>query len=312
MKNKKMPEAQSEKLYQELLPEFLFDKDVPETLYHYTSSAGLIGIIESSKIWATKTTYLNDSSELQLTFDYIREEVEIQKKNSIKKHDGFNYDDLLSLLDSIGNVNVSVASFSAKGDLLSQWRGYSKIGDGYSLGFDGNKLKKFIGNLTTNFGDKFYLVPCQYEPEIHKKLAANFVNHFIATNISRKSPDFESFDRSTKHAYFEQNILIIAQIIKSKAFEQEEEWRLISPGLPYSDAKFRIGKHALIPYWEIDLNIMNTLKSVIIGPTPESRLSHGAVYGILTKKGFSTHPYIDTPEFNKITIENSRIPYRHI
>jgi hypothetical protein len=32
-------------------------------LYHYTTQFGIIGIVESSSVWATHALYLNDSSE---------------------------------------------------------------------------------------------------------------------------------------------------------------------------------------------------------------------------------------------------------
>jgi hypothetical protein len=35
----------------------------PKALYHYTSQAGLIGIVKSMKLWATSIRYLNDSRE---------------------------------------------------------------------------------------------------------------------------------------------------------------------------------------------------------------------------------------------------------
>src|ERR1035437_10348273 len=36
----------------------------PEVLYHYTSPAGFLGIIDSKTIWATGAEHLNDSQEV--------------------------------------------------------------------------------------------------------------------------------------------------------------------------------------------------------------------------------------------------------
>ena len=36
----------------------------PTILWHYTNLAGLIGIVERRKLWATDLRYLNDSTEL--------------------------------------------------------------------------------------------------------------------------------------------------------------------------------------------------------------------------------------------------------
>ena len=37
--------------------------DVPEKLYHYTNSEGLIGIIKDRALWATNLHFLNDAEE---------------------------------------------------------------------------------------------------------------------------------------------------------------------------------------------------------------------------------------------------------
>ena len=34
--------------------------DIPSPLYHYTSQAGLFGIIQDRQIWATNVLFLND------------------------------------------------------------------------------------------------------------------------------------------------------------------------------------------------------------------------------------------------------------
>src|SRR4051794_188276 len=36
----------------------------PEILYHYTTAAGLIGIVQSQTLWATNAEFLNDAQEL--------------------------------------------------------------------------------------------------------------------------------------------------------------------------------------------------------------------------------------------------------
>jgi hypothetical protein len=38
----------------------------PGLLYHYTTQAGLLGVLESKSIWATHMLHLNDSSEVRL------------------------------------------------------------------------------------------------------------------------------------------------------------------------------------------------------------------------------------------------------
>ena len=50
--------------------------DIPkETLYHYTTFAGLVGIVDSRVLWASDIRYMNDSAELKHTADLIRVEI---------------------------------------------------------------------------------------------------------------------------------------------------------------------------------------------------------------------------------------------
>jgi hypothetical protein len=139
----------------------IVETEVPENLYHYTSSTGLMGIIgtevsHTGKIWATKIHYMNDGSELQYGFEQIRKEIEVQKEylcKDIEVLDGYRkrttdeLNDMLSALERVEQINIGVVSFTTEGDQLSQWRGYCKIGNGYSLCFSGEKLWASIEKL---------------------------------------------------------------------------------------------------------------------------------------------------------------------
>jgi len=103
---------------------------IPSILYHYTTSAGLMGIIESGNIWTTKTQYLNDKLELRVTFEYICQEIKQQKMGIERTKTDEELNNMVEALECIPDVNVSVASFTKNGDLLSQWRGYCNIGSG--------------------------------------------------------------------------------------------------------------------------------------------------------------------------------------
>ena len=80
----------------------IFETDVPKDLYHYTSSAGLMGIIKTGKIRTTKIHYMNDGSELQLGVQYIREEIKTQRNN--KTRDDQELDEMIDALDSIESI----------------------------------------------------------------------------------------------------------------------------------------------------------------------------------------------------------------
>lgn len=220
--------------------------EVPEKLYHYTNSTGLIGILTSGKIWTTKIHYLNDKSEIQLAFKYIRAEIESQRNGHRKTRTNEELDIMVEVLDIVEEINISVASFTAKGDQLSQWRGYGNIGHGYSLGFYGQELMNTVNN-----NKNYQLVPCVYDEQEHFQMIKELVDTAPVINV-KKNPAYGRF--SLYQTTFGDAALTVAAMIKSVGFVEEEEWRLISPTLPYSDAEFRHGNYTLIPYWKYTLD----------------------------------------------------------
>lgn len=54
----------------------------PGVLYHYTTVAGFLGILESGSFRATDARFLNDSSELEFGIRYIKEEVVLRSSES--------------------------------------------------------------------------------------------------------------------------------------------------------------------------------------------------------------------------------------
>jgi hypothetical protein len=281
--------------------EKIFNTPLPPRLHHYTSSAGLIGILKTNKIWTTKIHYLNDRSELNFAFEHIRTEIEhqLKKKKGTRGHE--DLEEMLRILETIEKINVSVASFTEEGDQLSQWRGYCKVGDGYSLGFDGKVLRQ---QLREQFKWGFYLVPCVYSKTEHEVLTRELVKH---SPLRALPPNPELINWPLRYFSFEKASLLIAPMIKAIGFKEEKEWRLISPPLSYNTAEFRRGNFSLIPYWETELNLEQTLKEIVIGPTPEQELSESAVRGLLMKYFPSQNSTI-----REVKISHSQPPFRNL
>ncbi len=193
----------------------LLKKKTPELLFHYTTSVGLLGIIQTGKIWTTKIHYLNDRAELKLAFGYIREEIARQKLGIGKSRSDEELDKMSLALDDIQVINVSVASFTEVGDQLSQWRGYCDIGSGYSLGFNGLKLKNIVDRK-----EEFSLVPCVYKQKQHIRMVKELVDLTPVQNLEQHpnygKPPFYKMS-------FSDAALFLAPIIKNKSFEEEKE-----------------------------------------------------------------------------------------
>lgn len=47
----------------------------PRDVWHYTTAAGLSGILRSQTLWATETAFLNDASEIDYGTELFRQAV---------------------------------------------------------------------------------------------------------------------------------------------------------------------------------------------------------------------------------------------
>lgn len=140
----------------------------PSALFHYTTAAGLIGIVKEQLLFATHANYLNDTAELQILESLLIPQISAEFRDIIPRLQAVNAF-LPGLMDSFGESifdseannacrsvmkaieNVSpfyVTSFCMHGvdtdeydhGLLSQWRGYGR--GGFAIQFDEAELDK--------------------------------------------------------------------------------------------------------------------------------------------------------------------------
>ena len=112
-------------------------REPPPVLYHYTNVNALLEIARTRCLHATHIGYLNDSAEVSYAFGILRQRLpevfngpeSAELRESIEHH-----------IDMLGRFNIFVASLSEQGDLLSQWRAYSKGPSGISVGFRSDGL----------------------------------------------------------------------------------------------------------------------------------------------------------------------------
>lgn len=97
----------------------LFEAKPKGTLYHYTSLKGTMGIIESGSLRATEIRFFSDAAEIKHMVNLLRNgmvtftpRLEYQLSNWLSKRLTYKH-------------RLFVASFTANGNLLSQWRSYS-------------------------------------------------------------------------------------------------------------------------------------------------------------------------------------------
>ena len=282
----------------------LLTKPIPEKLWHYTSYAGLQGILESKKIFATDLRYLNDRQEFNhakvLAMQLANEVVDSSK---IGVTDNTLLQSAVNLAFNTGplradRLQVMVASFSEAEDQLSQWRGYSGASSGVSISFDLSKLRPPYKIQT---GVVF--APCVYELSQKRAVLGQALSHFRRAltewtsdiveavridptlvsklkNASDLGPPYvkePSINVRLQMAMASVNFDLarIGPLLKDSSFAEEREWRLVLPvstdqELQNHPRQYRPARDTLIPYiaypfsFERDQPI--PVNDVIIGP----------------------------------------------
>jgi hypothetical protein len=266
--------------------------DIPkETLYHYTTFTGLVGIINSRVLWASYIRYMNDSAELKHSVDLIHMEITQRITAGHAKPNLLNQF-LEWVTHRITNGHMLfAASFRSNGNLLSQWRGYSKLGKGVSLGFDPSYILKCANEQSFQIGK------CIYNSADQRRLIKQVVDSVedLAQEQRRNS---DTAEKCTPQAYYdaferiESDLLRIAAILKHPSFQEEEEWRIVSPSLMdymASPVLFREGTSMLVPYVEFKLLQEKekpvALEHIFLGPTPNINISMNSLTMFLAKNG---------------------------
>ena len=266
------------------ITEQLYAEPPRERLYHYTNFSGLTGIVESSALWASDIRYMNDSAELKHTADLIRTEVTGRISEGHPRPILLNqFLDWVTHRITNGHM-LFAASFRANGNLLSQWRGYSRLGKGVSLGFDPDYILNCVQRQSFKIGR------CVYSCEQQAALISQVVDA-----VERLAAEKEIVGATSYQQIFEQiesDLLRIAALLKHPSFQEEDEWRIVSPVITdYVEApvRFREGTSMLVPYILFDLSGDEqksiSLQHLFLGPTPNKTISMNSLTMYLAKNG---------------------------
>ena len=260
--------------------ESLLSKTPPATLYHYTSCAGLIGIVESKCLWASGLQHLNDIGELKHALSIVRKLLNLH----LRAERGPWNDLYRILLDDdlawLGDFTIFIGSFSEAKDKLSQWRAYCSNEGGFSLGFDTGIIKRQA------VFQHFALRKCEYDLKRQEAICDELIS--VGCNQAQKKTT-EGEKRMALLEHFVMPFILIAPALKNPCFEEEQEWRLIGGVFDdeHPSIRFRPGKHTVIPYFEFALTDGKNpleLQEIIVGPNPDTLGAKNSVKYLLDKR----------------------------
>jgi hypothetical protein len=285
-------------------------------LYHYTTAAGIIGIVQSQTLWATDAEFFNDARELQFGRQQVHDALlkradELSPRDSDAERSSAEEGDAFWRNDSRATVMrsaaghlfpggpygrqqyhfVYVACFCEEGDLLSQWRGYGAPG-GYAVGFRASQLRLVrpaeIGTRNRESGltdETAALVQVQYGGEAVDKAVTKVLRDVAPQPVG--FPGVRGYDRT------QSVVLPTLAGIKDNAFSEEQEWRLVLVTDQHSPS-FRTGPLGVTPCISLRYP-REAIAEVVVGPGPEQPLREKSV-GQLVGEG--------------VVVRSSKAPFR--
>lgn len=280
-------------------------------LCHYTSLAGLHGIISSKSIWATHYSFLNDIKEfsygLECLDKYLNSPISAEDNDWWREH----FTTVTNHISNFKTPEIYSTSFCLKKDLLSQWRGYGQ--QGVCIVFDKilfNKIGWWNSNPYNKLSDapKDFLIPkfdlyhnpVEYIDEGAEYTAINDIINKIKIyyeGIYNGGMKDDIIFEGLRAKLFGLTI----PFIKHPSFREEGEYRLLALSVNNpSDLKFRCDGKFIIPYIEMSVkeNIL-PISEIVIGPGGNGKALEKGIQMMLNNYGY-----------NEVNISHSNIPYR--
>lgn len=286
------------------------DREPTDVVYHYTTAAGLVGILENRVLHATDMRFLNDSHEFIGGLDQVSEilnervSTRLSQFRQLRRQALYGY--TLNEITETSSEKMrqarehylyGVTCFCENDDLLSQWRGYG-VG-GYAIGFDSNRLKLALDREAIRLLHVVYGLT----DENRSTIAAKFDVWLDNLDGLERLPQ-EQAEKAMLN--FQILFLGYAAQIKDPSFQEENEWRIADlevSGAP--DCFYRAADRGVIPYVKIQIarnqpHGLLPIVSVRVGPGADYEDRMWAVRSLLAHHNYG----------KEVHVKRSSIPYR--
>ena len=294
-------------------------------LYHYTSAAGLLGIVDrinqasfpsvyatadhhlyvgysydrTLRFQASDVRFMNDHAELKTAGNVFARKIEHAACDSAGDHP---FLPLARELRANGLLpdpaQVFAASFSTQPDDLNQWRSYAGGTGGFAIGIPREVLENHtypLFNLPKPENPVFGypaaadVVEMNYETAAIERDADNFIGRYASgPALNAHNLAFARFEMAKRLASH-----------KDAAFKNEHEVRVMTPTAPPTTSanplfgELRINGYGLTPFTAFAINLgtswrpaaQTTIARLIVGPGPYQDLQVIAARQLLSSNG---------------------------
>lgn len=282
-------------------------RDLPPVLYHYTTAAGALAILQSAELWATDVRFMNDSDEMTHAIRVMLSDAcdlpcRAESAAALKQI-------LTALSDS--RDGFFAACLSANGDLLSQWRGYADDGLGYAIGLRTEALLRNVrgtqrnGLLRVSYGSEQLRTTCN---QILIQLTDALDVLFTGDPRERE----RGLQFLTVGASLQLAPMCVAT--KNSAFAEEKEYRAVLWGrdrLVDASRRFKASRFGLTPYLHIPLTLHEDLVEIVHGPKLHNQLAASATRDLVARSIAKTIGSLEAEKaLDKIRFTHSAASYR--
>lgn len=285
-------------------------KKLKKPLYHYTSAAGLLGIVEHQELWLTSIFHMNDPKELAygtaLAIDELQKDARVRSQ---PLYQGLARNLEFVLAHRVGkSFGIFVTSFSRKSDDLGQWRAYGDNGRGVALGIAGPQFHPKASESQSLLEKTFVAKVVYGETQVRRRQREAIRKAFdvVASTMS-------FLNASTAPQFLEDLVTELAVALlwnsltsKHEAYEDEQEMRLmivndIRKLAPHIQSRTRGA--SLVPYVKVPMATQrkDVIAGVTIGPAAALE-AEDATHKLLQRYGLASSSLV----------ARSRIPYRAI
>jgi hypothetical protein len=234
----------------------------PAELFHFTTAAGLIGILTEGRIRASCAVALNDPSETRHAITVAREMLSGASSQFRRHLDRYLADDLKR---RAGDRDIYVVSFCRRIDKSFHWLHYGKEGQGLAISFDPANVQH----------PQFSLVPVLYDRALQELLLGaviDAVEDALTTTAPMIAQQFQSELPDMAASVCDGVIRTMAPQMKHPAFIDENEWRLvaiddtrITGGNFPLRVEFRAVGARVVPYVNFPLPTPLPIREVVLG-----------------------------------------------
>jgi hypothetical protein len=275
-----------------------FDFDPETVVWHYTSGAGLLGIIGSGTLYSTQVSCLSDSTEIRyasaLLKNALTELLSTYGGTDAVRQFIARYIKLLEgepEMPSHAPSPFFVTCFTREEDSLPHWMSNCHGENGYAIGFKaGNLLDAAHSGV----------VKVNYDKTVHERLAstvAEITVKFYEEGLENKSPEEVKRWDDEFLVQWDTAISYLAPLAKDPSFSTENEYRIIHEfnvddlrNTVILQKKTMMTRHVPVflprggEAWVPRLPI----EKVIVGPCRHREISRISVDTLLRKMGYGT------------------------